>query len=68
MRKYLITWYTKQNGLTRDHSMTLEAGTARGARARFDDIDARKAAIMGPSYRLPHKFGVTVRLAEEARA
>ena len=65
MKTYTITWITKVNGRHFDHTMTIQAETAKEARAKFDDIDARKAAIMGPGYKLPHKFSIKVTLQKE---
>ena len=67
MKLYKVTWYTKENGFVNDHSWQCAAETAKAARQRFDEKTAfldRTAAKIGKKN--AHRFGVTVRLVDQA--
>ena len=59
MKRYTITFYTKQNRQLTGHEETVEAGTAKEARAKFD-ASWQEREQRHPKPR--HAFGITVKL------
>ena len=62
MKKYRVTWITKQNRREEEHERIIEAENAKAAREAFDawQFDKEASSIMGRHW--PHAFRIQVKL------